>query len=371
MEYVIVELTIGLFWIQFRVGAVLIFLMLSTDFRGVWIPRWSLDDKNEIFTYLDGKFNHIFLQIFALGQAYYPSQYAPTKSHSDAWLKEFLNEAHRRNIKVSAWINVFYSWGFGPRTTEQMHPLNMYPHWYVYDIDDRSILDYSIDELRDLSTEGYYLAPANVQVRSYLLNIINEITDKYDFDGIHLDYTRYPRQGFVYDVYVRSKFMQQFHIDPYELVTQPDMSQRYGLWGVDDLKHQWHEFIADDLTSFVKEVQASVKAGRHVSLSAAVKPQYHEARAQYFQDWPTWLNEGYVDFVCLMSYGKNLDGMVNHALRAVEEPHRVMVGLGLYLLTPQQIQHQVNLVRSKPFSGVVFFSYEQLKENKAYLHTLP
>jgi uncharacterized lipoprotein YddW (UPF0748 family) len=367
---VIDQLTIVLLWIQFRVGAVLLLLVLSTDFQGVWIPRWSLDDRNEIFTHLDGKFNHIFLQIFALGQAYYPSQYAPTKSPSDVWLKEFLNEAHRRDIKVSAWINIFYSWGFGPRTTEQMHPVNMYPHWYVYDVDGRSILDYSIDELRRLSTEGYYLAPAHVHVRSYLLNIINEITDLYDFDGIHLDYARYPRRSFVYDAYVRSKFMRQFHVDPFELVTCPDMSQRYGVWGVDDLKHQWYEFVADDLTAFIKDVQASIKTERRVLLSVAVKPQYQEARSQYFQDWVTWLNEGYVDFVCLMSYGKNLDGMVNQALHAVEEPQRVMVGLGLYLLTPHQIQRQVNLVRSKPFSGVVFFSYDQLKENKAYLHTL-
>ena len=350
-------------------GIFLIFLTFATDFRGVWVPRWSLDDRNEIFAQLDGTFNHIFLQVFALGYAYYPSCHAPSKVHTDTWLIEFLEEAHRRNIQVSAWVNLFYSWGFAPRTIEQTHPINMHPNWYVYDVNGRSMLDYSIDELRQLSSEGYYLAPSNAQVRSYLCAIINEIVSNYDFDGVHLDYVRYPRRSFIYDVYARSAFMERYYIDPLEITTNRTMSQRYGLWGVDSLTQAWHGFVADDLTDFIRDVQSVVKS-RGAVLSVAVKPQYEQARNYYFQDWPAWLRNEYVDFVCLMSYGKNLNNMLQQALRAVDEPERVMVGIGLYLLTPQQVQQQITIVRSQPFSGVVFFSYDQLKKNRAYLHTL-
>lgn len=363
------SLTTQLFYIQLVVGVFLIVLTFASDFRGVWVPRWSLDDRNEILTQLDGRFNHIFLQIFALGYAYYPSQYAPSKIHTDAWLRTFLEEAHRRNIQVSAWVNLFYSWGFAPRTREQTHPINMHPNWYVYDGHGRSMLDYSIDELRRLSSEGYYLAPSNTQVRSYLCAIINEIVTNYDFDGVHLDYVRYPRENFIYDVYVRSAFMEQYYIDPLELTTNYTMPQRYGLWGVDSLTQAWRGFVADDLTAFIRDVGAIV-GSRGAVLSVAVKPQYEEARNHYFQDWPAWLGNDYVDFVCLMSYGKNINSMLHAVLRAVNEPERVMVGIGLYLLTPQQVQEQIRLVRSQPFSGVVFFSYDQLKKNKAYLHTL-
>jgi uncharacterized lipoprotein YddW (UPF0748 family) len=347
----------------------LIFMTCATDFRGVWVPRWSLEDRNEIFTQLDGTFNHVFLQIFALGYAYYPSRYAPSKMQSDTWLREFLEEAHRRNIRVSAWVNLFYSWGFAPRTVEQTHPINTHPNWYLCDADGRSMLEYSIDELRALSSEGYYLAPSNAQVRSYLCAIINEIVSTYDFDGVHLDYARYPRRSFIYDVYVRSAFMEQYYIDPREIVVNQTMPQRYGAWGMDSLTQAWHGFVTDNLTSFIRDVQSIAKQ-HGALLSVAVKPQYEEARNHYFQDWPAWLRNEYVDFVCLMSYGTDINTMLHQALRAVDKPERVMVGIGLYLLTPQQVQQQVTFVRSQPFSGVVFFSYDQLKKNKAYLQAL-
>ncbi|KPK72178.1 hypothetical protein AMJ87_05550 [candidate division WOR_3 bacterium SM23_60] len=350
-------------------GVFLIVLAFATEFRGVWVPRWSLNDRNEILTQLDGAFNHIFLQVYALGYAYYPSQYAPSKIHNDAWLKAFLKEAHQRNIRVSAWVNLFYSWGFAPRTAEPIHPINMHPNWYVADARGRSMLDYSIDELRQLSSEGYYLAPSNAQVRSYLCAVVNEIVTNYDFDGVHLDYVRYPRRSFIYDVYVRSAFMKHYYIDPLELTTNRSMPERYGLWGVDSLTEAWHGFVADDLTAFIRELR-SVVTPRGAVLSVAVKPQYEEAQNHYFQDWPTWLRNNYVDFVCLMSYGTSISSTLQQALRAVDEPERVMVGIGLYLLTPQQVQQQVGLVRSQPFAGVVFFSYDQLKKNRAYLNTL-
>jgi uncharacterized lipoprotein YddW (UPF0748 family) len=101
-----------------------------------------------------------------------------------------------------------------------------------------------------------------------------------------------------------------------------------------------------------------------------VKPDYLNARNVFYQDWPLWLNANYIDFVCLMSYGKHIKWCLNKTLKVVKEPRRVTVGLGLYLLSPEEIRKQVKFVQSKPFSGVVFFSYDQVKENSAYLNAL-
>lgn len=352
-------------------GVFILLFVFYTDFKGVWIPRWSIVDKNDMFTHLDGKFNHIFLQIFALGEAYYPSQYAPNRVQSDRWLKEFLNEAHRRKIKVSAWINVFYSWGYAPKTKNQNHPINRQPNWYVQDRFGRSMLDYDINELKSLGTEGYYLSPSNTQVRSYLTNIAEEIISKYDFDGIHLDYIRYPSSEFIYDVSLRSKFMRKYYIDPKNIFTKSELKTRFSLWGCDDLKKRWREFICNNLTIFVKDLNENLKKNRPgIQISVAVKPNYLTARYEYYQDWMAWLNSGLVDFVCLMSYDKHIETDLNKILKVVKEPHRVTVGLGLYLLSPEEIKRQVELVKSKPFSGIVFFSYDQLKENREYLNTL-
>lgn len=365
------ELTIVVIWLHYPMGIFLLFAILYTDFKGIWIPRWSIADKNMIFTHLEGKFNHIFLQVFALGEAYYPSQYAPSRAHADEWLQEFLNEAHRRDIKVSAWVNVFYSWGYAPRTRHVNHPINRQPDWYVQDQFGRSILDYDIHELKSLGAEGYYLSPSKRQVRSYVAAILEELIVKYDFDGIHLDYIRYPGSDFVYDVSLRSKFMRKFSIDPRDIYTNPGLKTRFSLWGYHDLQKQWQEFIYYDLTTFVEDLSKNIKQKKPgIALSVAVKPNYLSARYEYYQDWMAWLNLGYVDFVCLMAYGKRIDSYLENILKVVDEPHRITVGLGLYLLNPQEIKKQVQLIKSTPFSGVVFFSYDQLKENRNYLNSL-
>lgn len=353
-------------------GIFLLVLTVATDFRGIWIPRWSIPESRDICAHLEGKFNHIFLQIFALGQAYYPSEYVPSKIESDRWLREFLAEAHRRQIKVSAWINVFYSWGFAPRTDDQDHPINRHPHWYVEDQFGRSILTYNITELKKLGIEGYYLSPSNVQVRSYLTRIIEEIITHYDFDGIHLDYVRYPGRQFIYDVSVRSKFMRLYYVDPMELLATSEVQIRYSLWGYDDLRRHWQEYIHTDLTQFIKDLNENLKRLRPgIELSVAVKPNFLVAQSDYYQDWVDWLNSGYVDFVCLMAYTRNIESYLERTRQAIKEPHRVTLGLALYLLSPNEIRRQVELISSTPYAGVVFFSYKQIKENKQYLYTLP
>jgi uncharacterized lipoprotein YddW (UPF0748 family) len=349
----------------------LLIVFATTDFRGVWVPRWSLDDQNKIFDYLGGEFNHIFLQVFALGEAYYPSSYAPCKRESDAWLVNFLAEAHRRNIKVSAWINAYYSWGFAPLPNDEHHPVNAHPGWYLDDRSGRSMLDYSIKELERLGLEGYYLSPAHPGVQAYLIGLAHEILSKYDFDGIHLDYIRYPSPNFLDLVSLQTKFMRMYYVDPMIHSDREDIQRRYGLWGCDDIQQKWHLFVHEDLTFFIKRFSESIKQRYpSVIVSAAVKPGYMNALQDFHQDWVTWLNAGYVDMVCLMSYTKYLKNYFAKTKKVIREPYRVTFGLGLYILSPEIIRMQVQLVNEQPFGGIVYFSYDQLKENPAYLDIL-
>jgi uncharacterized lipoprotein YddW (UPF0748 family) len=351
-------------------GLLVLCFILSTDLHGVWVPRWSIKDGNDIFDNLDNRFNHIFLQVYALGEAYYPSKYAPSKKRSDQWLIAFLDEAHRRNIRVSAWINVFYAWGFAQKSNK-WHPIIRQPNWFVRDQENRSIVDYSIEELKQINCEGYYFAPANPQVRAYLANIALEIVEQYDFDGIHFDYIRYPNSGFVYDTDLRSKFMRYYFIDPLELSKEDEFGIRFGLWGYDDISGKWGEFIRYDLTSYVEYLNKLLKAARpELLISAAVKPNYQSAYRDFDQDWLFWLNAGYLDFVCLMAYGKHIKSNLKDVMKAVNNPSQVTVGLGLYILSPEEISEQVDYIRGTDFSGIVFYSYDQVKENRRYLDAL-
>jgi uncharacterized lipoprotein YddW (UPF0748 family) len=364
------KLTQRIFWINYGMLILTLLLTLSLDFRGIWIPRWSIDDHNNIFATLDGRFNHIFLQVFALGEAYYPSRLVPVRKPDDEWLKSFLIEAHRRGIKVSAWLNVFYSWGYAPRTGDMRHPINLHPNWYVEDRTGRSILNYDVEELTNHGIEGYYLTPANAQVRDHICGVIDEILSQYDFDGVHLDYFRFPSRRFSNDVYMRSKFMREYCVDPTSFA-QPGFEQRFSTWGGTDLERRLQELVRSDLTDFVHTLSSRIKKLRpHVEISVAVKADYEAASTDFYQDWSTWVNEDIVDFVCLMAYSRNIESILNKTLKKVNDPRKVAVGLGIYRLSTEQIAIQVKQVAALPFSGVVFFSYEELKKNGNYLQTL-
>jgi uncharacterized lipoprotein YddW (UPF0748 family) len=345
-------------------------MLASTHFRGIWIPRWSIPDKQKIIHNLDGRFNHLFLQVFANGEAYYPSRIAPVKLGSDKWLTELIAEAHRRNIKVSAWVNVFYSWGYAKPLVDPRHPMNFAPEWYLCDRSSRTMLDYGTGELAGMLIEGYYLAPANQGVRSYIFMILEEIITRYDFDGIHLDYIRYPGSSFAYDKSLRTKFYREFCYDPLDIVSG-DLQNRLGAWGYDDLERKWQRFPAEDLSQYIDLLSAMLREIRpSIVLSAAVKPDFRTARDDYSQDWQDWLNSGSLDFVCLMAYDKNIEPVLKRTMKSINEPQRVMVGLGIFNNDPPVTRLQVEFVNKTDFGGIVYFSYEDLKKNREYLEIL-
>lgn len=366
-----IKLTKTAFWINYTVLLLALLFSYSLDFRGIWIPRWSIDDHENIFATLDNRFNHVFLQVFALGEAYYPSEKVIVKRYDDRWLRDFLAEAHRRNIRVSAWLNVFYSWGYAERTRDTRHPINRHPNWYVEDRNGASILQYGVEDLKRMGIEGYYLTPANNQVFDYILDIATELVENYDFDGVHLDYCRYPTRRFIYDVSLRSRFMREYGVDPGDFGST-GFEQRYSVWGSTDLESRLQHLVRDELTSFVAELSARVKSARpYLDVSVAVKADYESAMSDFLQDWPRWVNDGLVDYVCLMAYGNNIGGILNKTIEIVNDPQKVAVGLGVYRLSTDHIAAQVRQVTALPFSGVVFFSYEELRKNRSYLGVLP
>lgn len=339
------------------------------DFRGIWIPRWSIPDKQKIFDVIDNNFNHIFLQIFGNGEAYYLSDIASCKIADDRWLKELLREAHYRGIKVSAWINVFYSWGYGSVLENKKHPINFARDWYVVNKNQNSIISYDAEALRSMGIEGYYLAPANPSVRIYLLKIIEEIVTKYEFDGIHLDYIRYPGGDFIYDIYIRTRIQRKYFYDPIEF--DDVLAKRLGISGIDDIREKVWDLVRQDLTDFVTQIKNKViSINPECLVSAAVKPDYMVARNEYYQDWLTWINDGKIDFVCLMAYMDNIEALVKKTLKRVNNPASVAIGLGIYNSTPEIIKRQLKLIKKTPFGGFVYFSYPQIKENRAFLELL-
>jgi uncharacterized lipoprotein YddW (UPF0748 family) len=147
-----------------------------------------------------GKFNAIFVNIFAYGYAYYNS--GLLEKHPDVApgfdpLAHLIERAHARGIQVHAWLVA------GPIGTADEAPgpiLSRHPDWGMVSLDD--------EEIKWLN----YNRP---DVRQFIVDIALELVKNYNVDGIHFDYTRYPHDGWKwgFDEYSDQAFAEKYGYD--------------------------------------------------------------------------------------------------------------------------------------------------------------
>ncbi|MBE3565629.1 MAG: family 10 glycosylhydrolase [Thermogemmatispora sp.] len=129
-------------------------------------------------------FNAVFVQVRPLGDAFYPSHYAPWSAYLSGVqgrspgydpLGFLLNEAHRRNLEFHAWLNPFrISFHDNLAALAPTNPARQHPEWVV---------PYA---------GALYLNPGLPAVRRLLAATVEELLRRYDVDGIHLDDYFYP-----------------------------------------------------------------------------------------------------------------------------------------------------------------------------------
>ena len=93
--------------------------------RALWVVRDHMVSREKIDEVLnfaiDNNYNHLFVQIRGRGDAYYKSSLVP-RSHlvqiTFDPLEYIVKKAKSEEIKIHAWINVFYLWS-SPQTPSQ------------------------------------------------------------------------------------------------------------------------------------------------------------------------------------------------------------------------------------------------------------
>ncbi|MDD5561109.1 MAG: family 10 glycosylhydrolase [Candidatus Omnitrophica bacterium] len=351
--------------------------------RGIWISVFSrknvLYSKDKVEGLIarckKAKINEIYLQFFQSGNAYYDSNICD-KSKYDAMVKEagmdtldlLLREAQGNKIKVFAWVNVL-SLG----KNENADILKKYG---------RSILtldQYKRESKTDSNTEldKYYLRedqiflePGDPRIEEYILNIINEIINRYPLiSGVHLDYIRYPspvpfvpgsrfkKFGLTYGYGVKNveRFRDKTGLNPLDTMNSED---DYLAW--DNWKRQQVTELLRKISNLVKVKSADLE------LSCAVIPLTERAYANAFQDWSAWLEDGIVDYVVLMSYTK--DNQFAKEIVKSSLGHRgkgkVYIGIGLFLMknNPDLFFNQYRMITDFAPDGIVLFSIDDLTD---------
>ena len=250
--------------------------------------------------------NTVLFQARVRGTVVYPSQLepwdgclsgVPGRSPGYDPLAFAIDECHKRGMELHAWMVTIPvgKWNaLGCKTLR-----NKYPHL-----------------IKRIGEEGY-MDPENTATATYLANLCKEITDRYDVDGIHLDYIRYPET-----------------------------------WKINIA----HDAARRNITAIVRAIGEKVKAskpwvkyscspiGKFSDLSRFASNGWN-AYAKVCQDAQGWLRDGLMDALFPMMYFQG-----NHffpfAIDWAEQSYgRMLVpGLGIYFMSPSEKNWSLDVI---------------------------
>ena len=180
----------------------------GAEFRGAWLhtvkqeSRFTGKTPAQCRAYLTrvvdnlktGGITDVFFQIRSEGDAFYPSPLEPWsrfltgvqgKSPAEAWdpLKFMIDLAHRRGMKLHAWLNPYRMSVKKGETLAATHLYRKHPEWFV-------------------AYNGLlYLDPGLPESREWIRRIVKDVLTRYEVDGIHFDdyFYPYPEKGCEFD----------------------------------------------------------------------------------------------------------------------------------------------------------------------------
>ncbi len=335
----------------------------SESVRGVWVTAWTpgLRTPEEIDATLDAAqkagINTLFWQVRKTGDAYYSSSIEPLGDGVPPGFDPLaygIKEAHRRHMKLHAWVNMLRVWKIEKLPSDPKHLVLSKPEWLSCDFSGKTV-----------SADGMFLDPGIPEVRAYLVRLIADISKRYSIDGIHLDFIRYPGTEWGY-----SNLALKYYAQDTGQTDRPQPTDaRFAKWR------------RDRVTLLVKAIKSVVK--KPVTVAAVCWGQNQtnfsnsSAYTRAFQDWSSWCSSGLIDAVVPMCYLKEGDKRYAAWFRewvsaftthASGKP--VYVGVAAYLNTPQQTIAQMKVVSQAGHGGFVLFSFNQSPQRDALVEAL-
>ncbi|MFH1006163.1 MAG: family 10 glycosylhydrolase [Candidatus Latescibacterota bacterium] len=340
------------------------------EIRAAWVTRWEyasngLDTQaqqervREIFRLArDGHLNTVFFQVRGQADAFYRSELEPWAASlsgqlgtDPGWdpLALAIEQGHLNGLEVHAWVNVFTCWkGLVPPPRDAV-PTPLFwahPEWICVDQEGNRMA---------LGADDYvWVSPGIPAVRDHVLEVITEIVGRYEVDGVHLDYVRYPGGGYSYDPISTARFLQR---------------------KADDGEGSWAGWQRDQVSIFVRSVYDRIQEVRpEVKVSAAVVGVRCASGGGWngfdrtYQDAASWLASGSVDLVVPMAYRRRTDpfpfGELVSDWVAQASGRQICAGIAGYKYADDhsELLGQVLLARRLGTQGVSIFSQDSLEQ---------
>lgn len=367
--------------------ALFLFLGISTNARepqrlAMWVVRDQIKSPKSVDQIIDfakrNGFTDLFVQVRGRGDAFYTSAMVPRAkvlpNNGFDPLKYFLEKAHPKNLKVHAWINMFLLWSSDDKPRNKDHLYYRHPEWFSVDADGIKDINRKSRDFKKINTEGIYLSPLVPEVNEYLISVVKEIVENYNVDGIHLDYIRYPKSCYDYNVTGRKRFKDIYAVDPILLsISNKSFFSGMEAQTIETLMEKWADFRRDAITELIVGIRETIIATRKpIALSAAVKPDPSEARNHFYQDWEKWLKLDYLDFAVPMNYTASAEQFENILLKfdPLIAKDKIWIGIGAYNQGRYEALTKILVSYSNGYDQLVFFSYKSFASQPNYFPTL-
>lgn len=204
------------------------------------------------------------------------------------------------------------------------------------------------------------------QFRDFVVSMILDVVERYDVDGVNLDYIR-----------AMGICMSERCKDDYTKFSGHELSADYVLRYVSGTAHNriqaWQDSAVADIVKRVASAAHKRKPGIVVSVDGHPKPS-GEKRALDGRDEVTWANNGWVDVIFAMDYRKRFDDVTPDAVRArLTDPLKLYPLFGNYERVDDRVVPRANELitryvqfarRRWPGSGVGFYIFTQFTDEQ-------
>ena len=361
------------------------------EVRALWVVRTTLTSPAAITTMVNaaksGGFNTLLVQVRGRGDAYFQQGLEPRPTSLAAQpafdpLATTIARAHEAGLQVHAWINVNLIAGATDLPAARDHVIYRHPEWLMVPraladelttVDPRSpgylgrLARYARSQSNEV--EGLYLSPISAESQAYTTSVVRDIAQRYDIDGVHFDYIRYPTSEFDYSRGALAAFRASL-LGDLGLADQRRYDARVAagepILYTQAFPERWRTFRAARLTGLLTSLRAGVKAVKPRALvSVAVVPDPREAATRRLQDWRAWLDTGLVDVVCPMAYTTDPAAFAAQiaAAKQIAGAHPLWAGIGAFHLTSEQIVENAQTARRLGVNGIILFSYDSLADS--------
>jgi uncharacterized lipoprotein YddW (UPF0748 family) len=304
----------------------------------------GMDWDQAIHTLSDNGFNAIMVNMLWGGTAYYPSTVlpvAPQVQEKGDQVAQCLSACRKYGVACHIWK---VDWNMGgvapPEFAQRMRDSGR------TQVDDRG------------KPIPQWLCPSHPDNQKLEVDALVEVATKYDVDGIHFDYIRYPGPEACFCAGCRARF-------------EKAIGAKVANWPQDlkkdeALKARWLDFRRQNITHVVAEVSAAVRRVRPaIKVSAAVFANWPVDRDGVGQDWADWCAKGYLDFVCPMDYTPDTASFKSRVSRQMKWAGKAgcYPGIGLSTWGAKgdvfTLLDQINATRAAGAGGFTIFNYSR------------